>query len=92
VQGTPIATVRDIEAQPGLMIEPLRAALKQQNDRILRAQAATDLANREITILGDKAVPYRVLKKVMATCTDADYGKLSLGVIQKEESMNMVQG
>jgi len=28
-----------------------------------------------------------VLKKVMATCTDADYGKLSLAVMQKEEAM-----
>jgi hypothetical protein len=27
-----------------------------------------------------------VLKKIMATCTDADYGKLSLAVIQKEET------
>jgi biopolymer transport protein ExbD len=50
--------------------------------------AATDLSAREITILGDKDVPYRVLKKVMATCTDADFGKLSLAVIQKEEAMS----
>jgi hypothetical protein len=25
----------------------------------------------------------------MATCTDADYGKLSLAVLQREEAMNM---
>jgi hypothetical protein len=34
-------------------------------------------------------VPYRILKKVLATCTAADYGKLSLAVVQKEEAMNM---
>jgi hypothetical protein len=34
-------------------------------------------------------VPYRVLKKVMATCTEADYGKLSLAVMQKEEAMHV---
>ena len=38
-----------------------------------------------ITVLADKSLPYDVLKKVMATCTDADYGKISLAVIQKEK-------
>lgn len=89
VQGRAVARTADVDAQPGLVIEPLRAALRQQSDRILRAQAVADIASREITILGDKTVPYRVLKKVMATCTEADYGKLSLAVVQKEEAMNM---
>ena len=89
VQGAPVARTTDVDAQPGLIVAPLRDALKRQTDRILRAQAAADIASREITILGDKTVPYRVLKKVMATCTDADYGKLSLAVIQKEEAMAM---
>lgn len=89
VQGAPVAKTADVESQEGLIVAPLRDALKAQSDRILRAQAAADIASREITILGDKSVPYRVLKKVMATCTDADYGRLSLAVVQKEEAMNM---
>jgi biopolymer transport protein TolR len=89
VQGRSIAKISEIDAQEGLVIAPLRDALKAQTDRMLRAQAKADIAAREITILGDKAVPYRVLKKVMATCTDADYGKLSLAVLQREEAMNM---
>ena len=35
--------------------------------------------------MADKSLPYDVLKKVMATCTDADYGTISLAVIQKEK-------
>lgn len=89
VQGAPVATVAEVDAQQGLVIGPLRDALKRQSDRILRAQAAADIGSREITILGDRTVPYRVLKKVMATCTDADYGRLSLAVVQKEEALNM---
>lgn len=89
VQGRAIATVADVDRQPDLVIPALRAALKQQTDRYLRATAEADVASREITILGDKAVPYRILKKVMASCTDADYGKLSLAVLQREEAMNM---
>jgi len=87
VQGSPVARTAQVEAQKELIVGPLRDALKQQTDRILRAQAAADIGAREITVLGDKAVPYRVLKKVLATCTAADYGKLSLAVVQKEEAM-----
>jgi biopolymer transport protein TolR len=65
----------------------LRDALKEQNDRALLRAAATDITAREITILGDQDVPYRILKKIMATCTDADFGRLSLAVVQKEEAM-----
>ena len=87
VQGTAVASVADVDAADGVIIAPLYEALKAQTDRVLMRAAATDLSAREITILGDRAVPYRVLKKVMATCTDADYGKLSLAVMQKEEAM-----
>jgi biopolymer transport protein TolR len=89
VQGGRIASTRDVDANPALIIAPLRDALKGQTDRILRAQAAADIGAREITVLGDKTVPYRILKKVLATCTAADYGKLSLAVVQKEEAMNL---
>jgi biopolymer transport protein TolR len=89
VQGEPVASVAEVDAQSSLLIEPLQAALKQQSDRLLRASAQAGIEDREITVLGDKAVPYRVLKKVLATCTAADYGKLSLAVVQKEEALNM---
>lgn len=90
VQGAAVVSVADVDAAQGNLIEPLAAALKAQTDRALIRAAATDLSAREITILGDRDVPYRVLKKVMATCTDADYGKLSLAVVQKEEAMSAV--
>ncbi len=92
VQGRPVARTREVDAQTGVTIEPLRAALKAQTDRFLRASAQADIAGREITILGDKTVPYRILKKVMATCTDADYGRLSLAVLQREEALNITGG
>ena len=37
-----------------------------------------------MTILGDRNTPYKVLRKVMATATDAEYGKVSLAVIERE--------
>jgi len=83
VQGKVVATVAEVLAQTGNDIPALREALKSQNDRVLRRAAQDDIAGREVTIMGDKEIPYRVLKKVMATCTGADYGQISLAVLQK---------
>ena len=37
--------------------------------------------------MADKEIPYRLLKKVMATSTAASYGKLSLAVLQKASDL-----
>ncbi len=83
VQGTPVAKVADVMKIKGNDIPALRQALKSQNDRVLRREAKDDIAGREVTIMGDKEIPYRLLKKVMATCTQSDYGQISLAVLQK---------
>ena len=83
VQGNPVATIEEVMAIQGNDIPALREALQSQNDRVLRREAKDDIAGREVTILGDKDIPYRLLKKVMATCTDSDYGQISLAVLQK---------
>ncbi len=83
VQGTPVAKVRDVMSIKGNSIPKLKQALLSQNDRVLRREAKDDVAGREVTIMGDKEIPYRLLKKVMATCTESDYGQISLAVLQK---------
>ena len=83
VQGKAVAKVADVLARPGNDIPKLRQALLSQNDRVLRKQAQDDIAGREVTIMADKDIPYRLLKKVMATCTQSDYGRISLAVLQK---------
>ena len=84
VQGERIASVADIRANPAPIVAALHDALKRPM-LVGRELSARDLAAREITIMADKALPYDVLKKVMATCTDADYGRISLAVLQKEK-------
>ena len=83
VQGSPVANIEEVMAQKGNDIPALREALLSQNDRVLRREALDDISGREVTILGDKDIPYRLLKKVMKTCTDSDYGQISLAVVQK---------
>ncbi len=83
VQGKPVAKIDAVMAIKGNDIPALREALLSQNDRVLRREASQDIASREVTIMGDKEIPYRLLKKVMATCTQSDYGQISLAVLQK---------
>ena len=83
VQGTPVASVAEVMNRPGNDIPELKAALQSQNDRVLRREAQQDIASREVTIMGDRDISYRLLKKVMATCTASDYGQISLAVLQK---------
>lgn len=83
VQGAPVAKVRDVMNLQGNDIPALREALVAQNERVMRQDVRDDIAGREVTIMGDKDIPYRLLKKVMATCSASDYGRISLAVLQK---------
>ncbi len=84
VQGSPVASVAEAMEQKELVIAGLRNALQGQTDRVLRREAMAEIADREVTIMGDKALPYHLLKRVMATCTAADYGQISLAVMQRK--------
>ena len=88
VDGRSVAKVAQVIAATDPVIGPLKQALQAQADTVLRDAAKQDLADREVTILGDRTTPYSVLRKVMATCTDADYGKVSLAVIEREQRGN----
>ena len=88
VQGEFIESIKDVQADPGATLAALGAALKRPL-LVGRDVSEAALAAREITIMADKSLPYEVLKKVMATCTDADYGKISLAVLQKEKPVSL---
>jgi biopolymer transport protein ExbD len=86
VDGRLIAAVADLAASADPVIAPLKAALMAQNDTILSSEQKADISKREVTIMGDKSTPYSLLKKVMLTCTEADYGKVSFAVVARERA------
>jgi len=89
VQGRVVAKLDDVLARNELVIPELKAALLNQSERALRQLTEEEEAQREVTIMGDRAIPYSLLKRVMATCTDADYGHLSLAVLQKSSDLQL---
>jgi biopolymer transport protein TolR len=86
VDGQLVGSVSDVVANQGMSFAPLKSALLAQNDRSLRSAQQTDASKREVTIMGDKSTPYSVLKKIMLTCSEAEYGKVSFAVVERERA------
>lgn len=85
VQGEVVASVAQLLDEPAATSPALQQALEAIGRRTLRRQAVAEHASREATVMGDRKIPYRLLKKVMASCTAAGYGRISLAVLQKTQ-------
>lgn len=82
VQGRKVASVPEVMGSDSDLIEPLKAELDIQASRqVVRKEHEADA--RAITIMGDKEIPYRLLRKVMVTCARANYSNISFAVVQK---------
>lgn len=83
VQGAKVASVTEVMSGTGDTIP----ALKDELDLLSRRQLIRKEdkgAYRAVTIMGDKNIPYRLLRKVMVTCAQANYGNISFAVLQKK--------
>jgi biopolymer transport protein TolR len=84
VQGEAVASFAELSDPRAQFIEPLRRVLQRPIDGLDAAARDAALISQEVTIMADRELPYEVLRKVLATCTVASYGKISLAVLQKE--------
>jgi biopolymer transport protein ExbD len=78
LQGEPVVAVATAMQASRGEIKALRSALQAQ----LAPEESTG-ADREVTIMGDKSIPFELLNRVMQTCTRAGYGSISLSVLQR---------
>ena len=79
-QGRKVASVADIVANDNDVIPGLLDELNHQAKRNADIQQG-DGAGGDITIMGDRQIPYVLMKKIMVTCTKAGYTNISLAVI-----------
>jgi biopolymer transport protein TolR len=86
VDGQLVGALSDVINNQGPFFAPLKNALVAQNARSLGGAQQTDISKREVTIMGDKSTPYSVLKKIMMTCSEAEYGKVSFAVVERERA------
>jgi len=80
IHGKVVASIDDILEDDDAATGLLTASL--QSDSPATHVNGTQI-RREATIMGDKEIPYRILKRVMARCTEAGFARISLAVLQK---------
>ena len=83
VQGEAVTNTPKLFDESIGIIYEIRERLEQLRS-IMEASTKTAAVSTEVTLLADKTIPFKVLKKIMSTCTASGYGKISLAVMQKE--------
>jgi len=82
VEGRKVAAVSDVIDVEADVIPSLKAELDVLASRqVIRAE--NEASKRAITIMGDKEIPYRLLRKVMVTCARAEFTDVSFAVQKK---------
>ena len=82
VDGRKVATVDEALATAGDEIAPLRAELAlHAGKQVVRAENKAQ--SKSVTIMGDKDIPYRLLRKVMVTAARADFADVAFAVTKK---------
>ncbi len=83
IHGKKVASISDVMNSAEMMIKPLQDELNYNAARSIRNQPEGQPFIGEITIMGDKQIPYSLLKKIMATCSRSGYSNISLAVAKK---------
>ena len=81
IKGRKIASVAIVANSSNPTIPTLTTELEYHANKSKIANPGKPFVG-EITIMGDRKIPYQLLKKIMVTCAKASYTKLSLAVNQ----------
>jgi hypothetical protein len=85
VDGRRVALVADVLAADGDLIAPLKEELDLLASRqVIRKE--NEAQSKRLTIMGDKDIPYRLLRKIMVTSARANFSDVSFAVRQRFES------
>ncbi len=79
VDGRGVARVADVMAARDDLIDGLKTALDQQAGQPL-AGKDNPMQGKSLTIMGDKGIPYQLLRKVMFTAARANFSDVSFAV------------
>jgi len=85
VQGRKVASVSDVMAATEDLIVPLKAELDAQA-KVQTIRKENEAQSKAITIMGDKDISYRLLRKVMVTCARANFSEVSFAVTPKHDA------
>ncbi len=84
VHGRKVANIAEVLAdEKGRVIESVKEELMFQAGQMWDQEALESIDGAAITIMADKKVPYKLLRRIMLTMADTPYKKISLAVRKK---------
>jgi len=83
VQGHVVMSTAEVIDSKDAIMEPIKQRLLEQQKKVIGIKTRAVAESKEVTVLAHRTLPFKLLKKVMASCTSAGYGKISLAVVQK---------
>ncbi len=85
VQGKRVAVISELLKDKETIIPELENELKFQASKRQLITSEDKKTGRAITIMGDENIPYQLLRKILATCRQADYTAIAFAAFQKAE-------
>ena len=83
VDGRKVASVAEVMARNDDLIEPLKAELELLGGR-QAVRAENQASAKSVTIMGDQAIPYSLLRKVMYSSARANFSDVSFAVRRRD--------
>ena len=82
-QGKTVASTKTVLNTKASVIPALLRALNDTAKQLSKRSSEKEVKKRGVTIMGDKAIPYVLLKRIMLTCASSDFTNISLAVVKK---------
>ena len=82
IQGESVVSMAEVKGSQHAEIEAVRQAIQRIKAEAEKQKDQAGL-DTEVTIVADRSVPFKVLKKIMLSSSNAGYGKISFAVNQK---------
>ena len=87
VQGKEVASIQQVTSDAEPLIRGLEKELKfQASKSSVLTTTKRKTKGRDVTIMGDENIQYDLLRKILATCREANYTQISFAAMQQSKS------
>ena len=83
VQGKNVADIKQIISNEFPLIDDLEKELKFHASKSRLQSEFDKKKGRAVTIMGDENIPYELLRKILATCREANYTQIAFAAMQQ---------
>jgi len=83
VQGEAVVDTRELLDSKNPIVVEIGSRLSELRNSVIGASTKKAYESKEVTILAHETIPFKILKKIMGTCSGMGFENISLAVIQK---------